>query len=179
VTWGSRDEKSWQIASRICWRRHFRFPNFLKRHRSTSAPSSRLEMFRKAFRPPLLKQRTDDGEPPQKKARLSNENDQQLTSSADQPRRALLTIANPAGSEKNESGNGLDCHYTVLWYILHLLASYLTNAFRRKPSGKKHKTWDGDGVLSIVNGYASLKDVSGRDMGRVAFKSPLLPGSTL
>lgn len=50
---------------------------------------------------------------------------------------------------------------------------------RRKFTAKKHKTWDGDGILRVTGGYAYLQDVSGRDMGRTAFDSPLLPGSTL
>lgn len=33
--------------------------------------------------------------------------------------------------------------------------------------------------MSIVEGYANLQDVSGRNMGRTPFKKPLLPGSTL
>jgi DNA repair and recombination protein RAD54B len=49
----------------------------------------------------------------------------------------------------------------------------------RKYTTKKHKTWDGDGVLAVRGGYASLQDISGRDMGRLAFSDPLLPGSTL
>lgn len=51
--------------------------------------------------------------------------------------------------------------------------------FRRKFTAKKHKTWDGDGVLAVHGSYARLQDISGRDMGRCAFKDPLLPGSTL
>jgi DNA repair and recombination protein RAD54B len=58
-----------------------------------------------------------------------------------------------------------------------LLISVSTN--RRKYTTKKHKTWDGDGVLSVRGGYAYLQDISGRDMGRSMFKDPLLPGSTL
>ena len=50
---------------------------------------------------------------------------------------------------------------------------------RRKFSTKKHKTWDGDGILHVKSGYASLQDVSGRDMGKTACSSPLLPGSSL
>jgi DNA repair and recombination protein RAD54B len=50
---------------------------------------------------------------------------------------------------------------------------------RRNFTAKKHKTWDGDGVLSVINGYANLQDVSGREMGRAAWKTPLLSGSTL
>ena len=50
---------------------------------------------------------------------------------------------------------------------------------RRKPTAKKHKTWDGDGVLSVVNGSARLQDVSGKELGRTSYSSALLPGSTL
>lgn len=50
---------------------------------------------------------------------------------------------------------------------------------RRKPTAKKHKTWDGDGILHVTNGYARLQDASGREMGRITFDAPLLPGSTL
>lgn len=50
---------------------------------------------------------------------------------------------------------------------------------RRNKTAKKHKTWDGDGVLSIRNGYAYLQDISGRDMGKTSFAEPLLPGSML
>ncbi len=50
---------------------------------------------------------------------------------------------------------------------------------RRNFTAKKHKTWDGDGILHVTGGYAYLQDISGRDMGRAAFNPPLLPGSTL
>ncbi|RKF63310.1 DNA repair and recombination protein RAD54B [Golovinomyces cichoracearum] len=50
---------------------------------------------------------------------------------------------------------------------------------RRNFTTKKHKTWDGDGVLSIFDGFARLQDISGREMGKVTYKDPLLPGSTL
>lgn len=51
--------------------------------------------------------------------------------------------------------------------------------YRRKFTAKKHKTWDGDGILTVSDGYASLLDVSGKDMGKTMWDSPLLPGSTL
>ena len=51
--------------------------------------------------------------------------------------------------------------------------------YRRKYTTKKHKTWDGDGVLKVASGYAQLQDVSGHDMGRTPCDSPLLPGSQL
>ncbi|KAH0555714.1 hypothetical protein GP486_006342 [Trichoglossum hirsutum] len=50
---------------------------------------------------------------------------------------------------------------------------------RRKFTNRKHKTWDGDGVLSVVGGHAHLQDISGTSLGKAALNSPLLPGSTL
>lgn len=44
---------------------------------------------------------------------------------------------------------------------------------------KKNKTWEGDGVLSVSGGYARLQDISGRELGKSAFKGPLLPGTEL
>jgi DNA repair and recombination protein RAD54B len=57
--------------------------------------------------------------------------------------------------------------------------SLLTARSRRKPMAKKHKTWDGDGVLTVKGGNASLRDISGASMAQAAFNRPLLPGSTL
>lgn len=62
------------------------------------------------------------------------------------------------------SKSGPENYYTVLW---------------RKFTQKKHKTWDGDGVLSVRDGYAHLQDIDGRDMGKVIWNKPLFPGSTL
>jgi DNA repair and recombination protein RAD54B len=63
-----------------------------------------------------------------------------------------------------------------------LTGTFISNLIilcRRKFTAKKHKTWDGDGVLSVYGGYARLQDISGREMGRCMYKDPLLPGSTL
>ena len=51
--------------------------------------------------------------------------------------------------------------------------------YRRQITNKKNKIWDGDGLLSVSNGYANLQDVSGKQMGRGPCKTPLLPGSTI
>ena len=53
------------------------------------------------------------------------------------------------------------------------------NALYRKLSTKKHRNWDGDGILWVSGGYAYLKDISGKEMGRVTCDRPLLPGSSL
>ncbi|KAJ5648969.1 DNA repair and recombination protein [Penicillium longicatenatum] len=53
------------------------------------------------------------------------------------------------------------------------------NALWRKPSAKKNKTWDGDGILTARAGYVTLRDVGGRDMGRAMFEAELEPGKML
>ena len=50
---------------------------------------------------------------------------------------------------------------------------------RRKPSGKKHKTWDGDGVMIVSNSIATLYDESGKEIGVVKHATPLFSGSVL
>ncbi|KAK1077068.1 helicase [Friedmanniomyces endolithicus] len=80
-------------------------------------------------------------------------------------RKPLNTINNlSAPFESVSPETSTDSYYTVLW---------------RKFTNKKHKTWDGDGVLSVVGRYATLQDVSGKEMGRGATKGPLLIGSEL
>ena len=37
----------------------------------------------------------------------------------------------------------------------------------RKKQAKKHKTWDGDGILSVSNSTAVLKDENGKDLGKM------------
>ncbi|KAE8451950.1 hypothetical protein EG329_002114 [Mollisiaceae sp. DMI_Dod_QoI] len=82
------------------------------------------------------------------------------------PRKPLLVVKN--SSEPKSSLDSQDDYpegyYMVLW---------------RKYTNKKHKTWDGDGVLSVYGGFARLQDEDGREMGRCACKDPLLPGSSL
>ncbi|KAL6720434.1 helicase [Lecanora helva] len=50
---------------------------------------------------------------------------------------------------------------------------------RRRFTTKKHKTWDGDGILRVCSGFAYLYDISGREMGKTACNSPMLPRSSL
>ncbi|KAF2461809.1 SNF2 family N-terminal domain-containing protein [Lineolata rhizophorae] len=73
-------------------------------------------------------------------------------------------VTTPSESEQRGEDGTPEGYYLVLW---------------RKPTAKKHKTWDGDGVLAVSSGYAHLQDVSGRDLGKTTWNSPLLPGSTL
>ncbi|MCJ1468794.1 helicase [Pseudocyphellaria aurata] len=143
-------------------------------------------MFRKPFRTPFLaktdasaKSAAQEGSEPQpKKRRISSDHELGATTTVPRllfktpgvsslPRKPLLAVQNSsvvAEVAELDSGGGIHCYYNVLW---------------RKVTTKKHKTWDGDGVLHVASGYAYLQDVSGRDMGRAPFDSPLLPGSTL
>ncbi|KAK5116477.1 hypothetical protein LTR62_008026 [Meristemomyces frigidus] len=126
------------------------------------------------------------GEPPAKKRRISGDNDawsdqvEILAAAADvlkkpKPsikkfqspalRRPLEVVVNPSGSPQHDPSPGSsNAYFTVLW---------------RKFTTKKNKTWDGDGVLSVVGGYANLQDISGKEMGRSACKGPLMVGSEL
>jgi DNA repair and recombination protein RAD54B len=117
----------------------------------------------KPFRPPtFVRPDPTNGEPPLKKRRVSS--DQHSSSNAAISRKPLVNVANPAPTPPvRTDGNG--SYYTVLW---------------RKYTTKKNKTWDGDGVLAVVGGYASLTDSNtGKEMGRGACNRPLLPGSAL
>ncbi|TEY55740.1 hypothetical protein BOTCAL_0229g00080 [Botryotinia calthae] len=151
----------------------------------------------KPFRPPLLKsvpkpskpvdefsdiQVISDSEeeiltkPAAKKRRLLIHNVEEApkikapiaSSAANAPRKPLMVVKNPVEATQaptpSENPTSIDGYYLVLW---------------RKFTMKKHKTWDGDGILAVTGGYARLQNIDGRDMGRCMFNEPLLPGSTL
>ncbi|KAL2871932.1 DEAD/DEAH box helicase [Aspergillus lucknowensis] len=121
--------------------------------------------------------RNEDG-PPAKRPRLLS---QTATSTATPrpaitaPRKPLLQVRNVAEvsggtgmavDTSGRSGEGPtgEKYFNVLW---------------RKPSTKKNKTWDGDGIVSTRDGYLYLQDVSGKEMGRVMYGSALKPGVML
>ncbi|KAF3913240.1 hypothetical protein AA313_de0208447 [Arthrobotrys entomopaga] len=154
-------------------------------------------MYRKKFVPPLLKkppiaQDTTNDEPPQKKIKLELQDSSQKSNGSDSGkssqsngakrvlpafrppvgpgtkfnppqliRKPLIPVNNPpARTERDDSKptdkeGGDKYFFNVLW---------------RKFQARKHKTWDGDGVLAIINGTATLQDINGRDIasGRVS-----------
>lgn len=156
-------------------------------------------MLRKPFRSPLLKQvsspsaSNERSEPDPKRRRISSDNERSTEPSGPRlvfkapgvstlPRKPLLPVQNPAvvGDADVQAENGIQSYYNVLWYAVPTeLFGPLLNLHRRKFSTKKHKNWDGDGILSLRGGYAYLQDVSGKEMGRAPCDTPLLPGSTL
>ncbi|KAF2396060.1 hypothetical protein EJ06DRAFT_517261 [Trichodelitschia bisporula] len=139
----------------------------------------------KPFKPPFIRKRSDPTtenlpmQPTKRRRTSSDDNDTLAAAKASAlpskpsakktflpPRKPLqplqpLPIGSTADKPPESAPEG---YYNVLW---------------RKYTLKKHKTWDGDGVLSVSCGYATLQDVDGRHMGRVLWKSSLLPGSTL
>lgn len=139
------------------------------------------------FKPPLLLRKPsqtpsrpvpnqDDAEREPKRQRISDANDSRLFTphlpsiarlpTFVPPRKPLHVIKNDTSPKQDRIGSesGPEGYYTVLW---------------RKFTQKKHKTWDGDGVLSVREGYAHLQDIDGRDMGKVMWTKPLFPGSML
>ncbi|KAL4934414.1 DEAD/DEAH box helicase [Aspergillus undulatus] len=112
----------------------------------------------------------DDG-PPSKRPRLGGDDtngiENKRTVGITAARKTLLQVRNVG--EKVDGGDGAESspgaseqrYFNVLW---------------RKPTAKKNKTWDGDGIVSTRDGYVYLQDVSGRDMGRAMYRSPLKAG---
>nr|OQO07761.1 hypothetical protein B0A51_18269 [Rachicladosporium sp. CCFEE 5018] len=148
-------------------------------------------MFYKPFKPLSISRNTLNAAPspllpeerPHKKRRISKDDDDDENAEAEAVLAALQVLKAPVvkpkvksfqplgrtkvdasqGEERKPEG-GEEGYYRVLW---------------RKFTTKKNKTWDGDGVLSVIGGYATLQDISGREMGRTACKGPLLIGSEL
>ena len=113
----------------------------------------------KPFRPLTLgRPSIGNGEPPHKKRKVST---QARSSSSRQPLDTLNNPPPPSFAPPGLEGN----YYTVLW---------------RKYTTKKNKTWDRDGVLTVVNGLATLTDSdTGKELGKSACSRPLLPGSSI
>ncbi|KAL4984653.1 SNF2 family N-terminal domain-containing protein [Aspergillus falconensis] len=120
----------------------------------------------------------DDG-PPAKRPRLllqDTDGTANTRTTVASQRKPLLQVTNDSETSALSSGGSGDGgasadpsssgvrYYNVLW---------------RKPTAKKNKTWDGDGILSVRDGYVYLQDISGRDMGRAMCASVLKPGIIL
>lgn len=118
----------------------------------------------KKFVPPLLRKPTaaPDGEPPAKKSRVEYPTASQPAGSrtlklAATRKPLLLVRGDTAAAETPTASTAVSTegYYNVLW---------------RKKTTKKHKTFDGDGVLIVTAGYAVLQDTTGKDLGRTMMK---------
>ena len=155
-----------------------------------------MSMLNKPFRPPSFKKsdssvtlHNDFHSPPAKRQKLRtstghDEDDPQLNSLhySRNPLQSIgRSVALPDLQCMTTDASAEERYYNVLWsfssYPSH--PSILLMYHRRKPTAKKHKTWDGDGILVVNNGFAHLQDVSGRSMGKATCSKPLLIGSAL
>ncbi|CAG8908655.1 unnamed protein product [Penicillium egyptiacum] len=128
----------------------------------------------KPFKSPLIRNpatsstdKPDEPSRPAKKPRLEDEPAPQSAS-----RKPLLQVNNRGSDSTTQSSHGDSTkddtsderYFNVLW---------------RKPSAKKHKTWDGDGILSTRGEFVYLRDITGKEMGRKMHEARLEPGTTL
>ncbi|KAG0336254.1 helicase [Podila horticola] len=139
---------------------HFRSP-LLSTTGSTSTPitpvlSQMSSNKREAESLSLVNKRPKVSPPVHKPATISAT----TTFSASRTPLKSITSTTPASNDPNEM-----C-YNVLW---------------RKMTSKKHKTWDGDGVLVVTGTSGSFKDMDGKDLGKATkmAASNLKPGDEL
>lgn len=71
-------------------------------------------------------------------------------------RKPLLTITSPQNSTQSAAQGDHDAFFNVVW---------------RKPTTKKHKTWDGDGILAVNGAHCTLQDMSGKEIARGRYKA--------
>ncbi|KAJ5359178.1 DNA repair and recombination protein [Penicillium cataractarum] len=136
----------------------------------------------KPFKPPLIRkpeqstETADANDHPTKKPRLVKDEATSETQTRPTPtlgsRKPLLQVRNigkdSTAKEINESVAKEDASFERFFNVLW-----------RKPTAKKNKTWDGDGILAARGGFLYLRDVGGKDMGRVTYESELEPGKML
>ncbi|KAJ5259301.1 DNA repair and recombination protein [Penicillium angulare] len=135
----------------------------------------------KPFKPPLIRKpqaegATEDQDSSTLKPNSQKEEQTSTSGTGTTPalgaRKPLLQVRNvgkDSGAQATPGSQpirlvGDERFYNVLW---------------RKPTTKKNKTWDGDGILTARAGSVLLRDVGGKDMGRAAFESELEPGKML
>lgn len=115
----------------------------------------------KKFVPPLLRKpaASPDDEPPAKRSRVEYPTASQPVGSRTlkltATRKPLLLVRGSAAAAEPSAAVSTEGYYNVLW---------------RKKTTKKHKTFDGDGVLVVTAGYAVLQDTTGKDLGRTMMK---------
>ncbi|KAF7712197.1 Uncharacterized protein PECH_003965 [Penicillium ucsense] len=136
----------------------------------------------KPFKPPLIRkadpsvQADDVTDPPAKKARLSKE---EVQSEHLLPARSSPRSRKPLSQVKNVGQEGSSRATTLSAPHDHAVFERFFNALWRKPTAKKNKTWDGDGIIAVRAGFLHLRDIGGKDMGRVAYEAELEPGKML
>ncbi|KAJ5284834.1 hypothetical protein N7524_000140 [Penicillium chrysogenum] len=156
----------------------------------------------KPFKSPLIRNpatsstdTTSEPSRPTKKPRLGDEQASTDVQSTPIASRKPLQVSNRGSdsttqssvTESTKDDTPDERYFNVLWYVLRTLVRHRTstnytesaNSARRKPSAKKHKTWDGDGILSTRGEFVYLRDIAGKEMGRKVHEARLEPGTTL
>ncbi|OQE06213.1 hypothetical protein PENVUL_c019G07548 [Penicillium vulpinum] len=134
----------------------------------------------KPFKSPLIRNPTtsstdapEESSRPTKKPRLEDEPaTKDVQSTPITSRKPLLQVSNRGSDSATQSPVGESTkddtsderYFNVLW---------------RKPSAKKHKTWDGDGILFTRGEFVYLRDIAGKEMGRKMNEARLEPGTML
>ncbi|OBT50049.1 hypothetical protein VE04_09917, partial [Pseudogymnoascus sp. 24MN13] len=132
------------------------------------------DMWNKPFKPPSMRPRPAEAKKPRSRDDEKGvkvwENPapkplSQTTAAVNAPRKPLVVKQGHGGGKKEgfdeDAPKG---YYNVMW---------------RKYSTKKHKTWDGDGVLLVWNGKARLVDLEARQLAETRCYETFLAGSTL
>jgi DNA repair and recombination protein RAD54B len=106
-------------------------------------------MYRRQFVSPLLKRPLDDEregeETLEKKARLGGP-----AQCGGRTPLLSLQVPNQPTPKEDKQSDEKSAFFNVLW---------------RNPTTKKNKTWDGDGVLALEDGFLILRDSDGRKFG--------------
>ncbi|KAL4742214.1 SNF2 family N-terminal domain-containing protein [Aspergillus similis] len=121
----------------------------------------------------------DDG-PPAKRPRLLSQdtsgtgNTRTTIASQRKPLLQVTNVGEVSALSSGGSGDGIANVDSSLSGVRYF------NVLWRKPTAKKNKIWDGDGIISVRDGYVYLQDISGRAMGRAMHgRSVLKPGVIL
>jgi len=140
-------------------------------------------MYRQPFRVPFKsrpvasqKQREDD-EPPAKKRRVSPEpsTDDSVTPI---PSRPSLPAA-PPGTFRKPVVTASPVSTTTIPILSDNTTTKYYNVLFRKFTNKKHKTWDGDGVLTYDGDTVTLQNITGEYMGKASCKKVLETGTQI
>ncbi|KAJ5682864.1 DsDNA-dependent ATPase (Rad54b) [Penicillium macrosclerotiorum] len=139
-------------------------------------PLNDKDLAEDAQKPFSEKEATESNDHPAKKPRLLKDEigpeDQTRPTPLPGSRKPLLQVRNigkdsaakAAGGVVSKEEASFERFFNVLW---------------RKPTTKKNKTWDGDGILAYRSGFVHLRDVGGKEMGRTMHESELEPGKML
>lgn len=137
-------------------------------------------MFKTPFRVPFAKQantQRDENEPPSKKRRVdtppANATNHAQAGLAARSTSTIPSFRKPNASQHASSSSSATSSNTTTSTPLYF------NVLYRKFTAKKHKTWDGDGILLLKDGYAFLQDVNGTAMGKTTCARMLEPGANL